>query len=301
MIAVTSTRSGNEETARFAALPELAGWSPTVVETPAAIDARTAAMIAAMLNQDAPQNGDALPPGWHWAYFLTPVPQRDLGEDGHPKKGGFLPPISLPRRMFAGSKITFHRPITIGGNYLRRDEVLSVKAKDGRSGRLVFVKVRNAIEDERGNLALDEEQDIVYRPAAAAAGTSAAPAAESQPWQWRQSVIADPVMLFRFSSVTFNGHRIHYDHPYATGVEGYPGLVVHGTLLATLMLELARKEGGSAGLSSFSFAGKQPVFASEAFAVVGNPESDGRSARLAVLNKDNVEAMTGQAGFRPVQ
>lgn len=288
-----STQQQLCDEALLAKLPELAGWSSASQEILAQIDRRTAGMIAAMLDQVTPKNGDVLPPLWHWAYFLTPAPQRDIADDGHPQKGGFLPPIMLSRRMFAGSRIMFRRDLVVGETYRRRAQVTAVDVKQGRSGKLAFVKVRNTVFG-RGEVMLEEEQDIVYREPQS---VNAPPAlSEVKSWQWREDTVADPVMLFRYSAVTFNAHRIHYDLPYATQEEGYPGLVVHGTLLATFMAELVRKRLPGARIAQFRFSGKRPVFASQSFQVAGNLAADGRSVDLAILS-GGVEATVGHVTF----
>jgi 3-methylfumaryl-CoA hydratase len=286
------------DTALLKQLPELAGWQPSIVEVKGTIDARTASMLAAIFDQPPMREGDELPPAWHWAFFIEPALQREIGADGHPKKGGFLPPINLPRRMFAGSSIQFNEPLVVGGGYARASEVISIEMKEGRSGKLAFVKVRHAISDERGTVCLTEEQDIVYREPDGVAKKSASTPKEAEVWTWMREVIADPVMLFRYSAVTFNGHRIHYDHPYVTQEEGYPDLVVHGPLLATLMLESLREKLPAARVTAFRFAGKGPVFARRKFHAAGKIKPENNIAELAILSGGQT-AMTGQATLRP--
>jgi 3-methylfumaryl-CoA hydratase len=295
MNAMTTGMADFRDAALLAQLPELAEWRPSTSEIEAQVDARTAGMLASLFDCEPLKDGDPLPACWHWAYFIAPALQSDIAVDGHPRKGGFLPPIELPRRMFAGARIAFHNPIVIGERYRKISKVTSVEAKDGRSGKLAFVKVHNLIVAANGETAIEEEQDVVYRgtqsTARASGGASALPA-----WDWERSVIADTIMLFRYSAVTFNAHRIHYDFPYATIEEGYRDLVVHGTLLATLMVEELKRERPQADLTHLNFAGKQPVFAVETFQVAGKASQQG-AAELAILSGGEV-AMTGQAAFR---
>ncbi|HZY03098.1 MAG TPA: MaoC family dehydratase N-terminal domain-containing protein, partial [Anaeromyxobacteraceae bacterium] len=177
-----------------------------------------------------PGDGDPAPPGFHWALFPPLTRQSELGPDGHPRRGGFLPPVPLPRRMWAGSRLRFHRPLRVGERVEQRSVVAKVEEKTGRAGPLVFVTVRHLVAGSTGT-ALEEEQDLVYR---GIRGPLPAPPVEpARPGAWRRRVVPDDVLLFRYSALTFNGHRIHYDRRYATAAEGYDGLVVHGPLIAT--------------------------------------------------------------------
>lgn len=276
------------------ALPELAGWQPVPVAVTAPVDFRTVEMLAALLDRPAPKAGEMLPVPWHWAFFIDPVPQHAIGPDGHERRGRFLPPVEQPRRMWAGSRISVHAPLIVGETYTRRSEVARVEVKSGRSGKLAFARVQHSILSQQNSVALEEEQTIVYR---ARGGESPKPVAdEPQTWQWRKSALVDPVMMFRYSAVTFNSHRIHYDHPYVTREEGYPGLVVHGPLLATLMAALACEQSPARRVTEFSFSGRHPVFDQRPFEVAGNPSPDGNSATLAILS-DGVVAMTGALRF----
>ena len=198
--------------------------------------------MAATLDRDdpPPREGDAIPEGWHWSYFLETALARELAHDGHPKRGGFLPPVTLPRRMWAGGRLDFRRPIKIGEKLARESEIISVEPKSGKSGNLVFVTVRHTVT-VAGDIAVVEEHDIVYREAAAP-GT-APPPGKPAPANavWRHEVMPDEAMLFRYSALIFNAHRIHYDLDYCRTEEGYPGLIVHGPLLGMLQIELARR------------------------------------------------------------
>jgi 3-methylfumaryl-CoA hydratase len=295
MNAMTTGMADFRDAALLAQLPELAQWQPSTSEIEATVDERTAGMLAALFDRAPLKDGDPLPACWHWAYFITPALQRDIAVDGHPRKGGFLPPVELPRRMFAGARIEFHKPIIIGDRYKKISKVTSVEAKDGRSGKLAFVKVHNLIVASNGETAIEEEQDIVYRGTQSAARVSGETSGLPS-WDWERSVIADTIMLFRYSAVTYNAHRIHYDFPYATIEEGYRDLVVHGTLLATLMVEELKRERPKAELRHFRFAGKQPVFAMETFQVAGKVDPKG-AAELAILSGGEA-VMTGHATFR---
>ncbi|MBU9340854.1 acyl-CoA dehydrogenase [Burkholderia multivorans] len=223
---------------------------------------------------------DALPPLWHWLYFLPGERQSNIGTDGHARRGGFLPPVALPRRMWAGGRLQFLRPLAVDTPIQRRSTIANVQSKSGRSGQLVFVTVLHEIGDAQG-VAIREEQDIVYRdaPPPAAAGTPA-PAAQPAPTdeQYSRIVTPDPVLLMRFSALTFNGHRIHYDRPYAMEEEGYPGLVVHGPLIAMLLMEELRRRHPGKTIRAFDFKAVSPLFDTAPFTVNGKLE--GHTARV---------------------
>ncbi len=278
-------------------LPLLQTWIGRGQDASDVIDARRAAALAATLDLDAaPGEGEPLPPLWHWLGFLPCDRASDLGEDGHARRGGFLPPVPLPRRMWAGSRFEFARPLRVGVPVGRRSTVESVDLKQGRSGALVFVTVRHAFTDADGPL-LDEWHDIVYRePPTPDAPT---PPVQSAPTDaaWERTLVPDPVLLFRYSALTFNGHRIHYDRSYATGVEGYPGLVFHGPLQATLLLELLRAERPSAAVATFAFRALRPVFDTAPLTVCGAPAEDG-TVRLWIRDPDGALAMDATATLR---
>ncbi|MGB0684019.1 MAG: FAS1-like dehydratase domain-containing protein [Magnetovibrionaceae bacterium] len=258
-----------------------------------------ASALAATLDRDDPPYaaGIPLPPLWHWLYFLPLFKLSDAGYDGHAALGGFLPPVPLPRRMWAGSRLRFEEPLLIGRAAEKRSTVLSVEHKSGKSGDLVFVTVGHEVFQD-GRLGLSEEHDIVYRaapsPDAAPPKRKPAPADQS----FSRDIDPDPVLLFRYSALTFNGHRIHYDQPFCTSTEGYPGLVVHGPLLATLMLDLLRREKPEARVASFRFRALAPVFDTETFSVNGAAAAAGGDAghyRLWVRAHDGALAMEGEA------
>ncbi|WP_261508880.1 FAS1-like dehydratase domain-containing protein [Burkholderia multivorans] len=223
---------------------------------------------------------DTLPPLWHWLYFLPGERQSNIGTDGHARRGGFLPPVALPRRMWAGGRLQFLRPLAVDTPIQRRSTIANVQSKSGRSGQLVFVTVLHEIGDAQG-VAIREEQDIVYRdaPPPAAAGTPA-PAPQPAPTdeQYSRIVTPDPVLLMRFSALTFNGHRIHYDRPYAMEEEGYPGLVVHGPLIAMLLMEELRRRHPGKTIRAFDFKAVSPLFDTAPFTVNGKLE--GHTARV---------------------
>ncbi|MFQ5958379.1 MAG: MaoC family dehydratase N-terminal domain-containing protein, partial [Alphaproteobacteria bacterium] len=252
------------------------------------------ARLAATLDRDdpPPAAGDALPPGWHWLYFLHATPHKGLGPDGHDVRGGFLPPVALPRRMWAGGRMTFGEPLRIGESARRESEIVSITPKEGRAGALVFVTVRHVFSGE-GGTAVEEEHDVVYREAPQAGAPEPAPAMPPQAPAWEHRVDPDPVLLFRFSALTFNGHRIHYDRDYATGVEGYPGLVVHGPLTAILLLDLLRRSLPDRAPARFDYRALVPLFDTAPFTVAGAPGEDGRSAALWAARPDGAMAMSG--------
>ncbi len=239
-----------------------------------------------------PQPGDPLPPLWHWLYFLDRHRASDLGPDGHARRGGLLPPVPLPRRMWAGSRFEFLHPLRVGDQMTRETRVVDIKEKSGRSGPLVFVVVRHEISNAAG-VAMTEEHDIVYRDhprdKSPAAPAQAAPIDAA----WERTIVADDVLLFRYSALTFNGHRIHYDRRYATEVEGYPGLVVHGPLIATLLMDLRRRSLPEANVAKFSFRAVSPLFDTAPFVVCGKP--DGKTVRLWAKDAAGNLAMSAEA------
>ncbi|MDB5808848.1 MAG: Acyl-CoA dehydrogenase [Betaproteobacteria bacterium] len=255
------------------------------------------AALAATLdrNDPSPRIGDELPPAWHWLYFLDAKPASELGPDGHPKRGGFLPPVPLPRRMWAGGRVEFINPLRIGDEIRRDSEILSVEPKHGRSGSLVFVTVRHTIS-AAGTVAVREEHDIVYRDAAKAGDPPPAGKPAPTTAAWQRSLSGDPVLLFRYSALTFNGHRIHYDLDYVKHEEHYPGLIVHGPLQTTLLLDLCRRH-ASRPVKKLDYRALHPIFHSEHFTVNGNPAADGNSAEVWTANGAGHLAMAGTAHF----
>ena len=241
-----------------------------------------------------PRPGDALPPLWHWLFFLPHAPQGALGPDGHPSRGGFLPPVPLPRRLWAGGRLEWHAPLRVGEPVQRRSRVGAVTHKRGRSGDLIFVVVHHEVHGPAG-LALTEEHDIVYRspPLPGDPPPPPPPAEGGAPWQ--RAVLPDDVLLFRYSALTFNGHRIHYDRRYVTEVEGYPGLVVHGPLIATLLLDLLRRHLPRARVRSFSFQAVRPAFDQRLLTLHGRPAPEGGSVALWASDPEGFETMRARA------
>jgi 3-methylfumaryl-CoA hydratase len=251
------------------------------------------ALSATLDREDPPpRDGDPLPPCWQWLYFLPLQPMREVGPDGHPKRGGFLPPVPLPRRMWAGSRIAFSHALHAGDAVTRTSRIDDLTVKDGRSGRLVFVQVRHEINDAEG-VAISEVQDIVYRGMPMTGEAPPAPKAARTDEQFARRVEPDPVLLFRYSALTFNGHRIHYDRPYATGEEGYPGLVVHGPLIATLLLDQLRREQPMLRVTAFEFRALSPLFDGAPFELCGR--LDGDTAALWARGPDGRLAMQASA------
>jgi 3-methylfumaryl-CoA hydratase len=254
--------------------------------------------LAATLDLEGlePALGAPVPALWHWLYFLPRSPQSEIGADGHPKLGGFLPPVPLPRRMWAGGRLTWHSPVRVGDCLQRTSSIVSVKHKAGRTGDLIFVVVRHEIATA-DKLLLTEEQDLVYRaPQQAGEPSAPAQAAPADATFWRD-LTPDPVLLFRYSALTFNSHRIHYDRPYATEAEGYPGLVVHGPLLATLLADLTRQARPDAVAKTFSFKAVRPVFDLKAFRVCGRPGPEGNSLELWAQDHEGSLAMRADIEF----
>ena len=250
--------------------------------------------LAATLNRAAPSDGEPLPSLWHWMYFWSIASQAELGEDGHPKRGGFMPPVPLPRRMWAGGRLRFHAALPIGCDATRTSRILSVKEKNGKTGSLAFVTVEHTIA-AAGKVAIVEEHDIVYRDLPAAGAVAPSPPVAPADALWSKVITPDPVLLFRYSALTFNGHRIHYDRSYATEVEGYPGLIVHGPLIATLLVGLLFEKIPAAQLESFSFKAISPLFDIDAFTVCGQPADDGLTVDLWAKNSRGELAMQAQA------
>jgi 3-methylfumaryl-CoA hydratase len=279
---------------------DIASLEQWIGRTETRTDQVTAAPVAALsatLDRDDPQPqfGDVLPPLWHWLYFLDRTRQSELAADGHAKRGGFLPPVPLPRRMWAGSRIEFHHPLRIGETITRESRIVSVKHKQGRTGDLVFVLVRHEIRNDQG-LALTDEHDIVYRGHTQPAESAPPPQPAPNDHTWERVIQPDDVLLFRYSALTFNGHRIHYDRRYTTEVEGYPGLIVHGPLQATLLVDLLRRSLPDTRVTRFSFRAVSPIFDTAAFSVCGKTSGSGE-VELWSKNSDGVLGMSATAAI----
>jgi len=277
-------------------IDELRTWvgkSETVEERIAAFPSNA---LAATLDRDDPDyaEGTPLPPLWHWLHFLPIFKRSDAGYDGHAALGQFLPPVPLPRRMWAGSRFRFLAPMRIGQTLRKVSTVASVKHKVGRSGDLVFVTVRHQMFDG-DTLGIEEEHDIVYREAPDLDAPSPMPQQAPAISAFSRVIHPDPVLLFRYSALTFNGHRIHYDKPFCTDTEGYEGLVVHGPLLATMLMDLLRSEMPNTTVNTFEFRALSTVFDTHDFSVHGQPEPNGTTIRLWVRRHDGALAMTATA------
>jgi 3-methylfumaryl-CoA hydratase len=255
-------------------------------------------------------DGLPLPPLWHWLYFLPLHRAGEIGPDGHARRGGFLPPVPLPRRMWAGSRFEFHRPLRVADTVRRTSTIEAVQERQGRSGALVFVTVRHEFTvngaASTAGAALREWHDIVYRqePAAGTPPPQGEPAPAPDPGlaHWQRRLVPDEVLLFRYSALTFNGHRIHYDRRYVTQTEGYPGLVVHGPLIATLLLDLLHRQLPQARVRGFSFKARHPCFDGDVLELhgqpamaTGQPGGDGTTVRLWAQGPGGVLLMEAQA------
>jgi 3-methylfumaryl-CoA hydratase len=276
-------------------LAQWQGWIGRSEERADLVGAAPLAALSATLDREdgEPLPGSDVPPLWHWLLFTPQTLARDIGPDGHARRGGFLPPVPLPRRMWAGGRLEFHHPLQVGDEVTRVSRIADVSSKSGRSGSLVFVTVRHELSNARG-LAISEEHDIVYRdnpqPGAAAPAPQAAPADAA----FSREIVPDPVLLFRYSALTFNGHRIHYDRSYVTEVESYPGLIVHGPLIATLLLDLLRRQQPEARVRRFSFKAVRPIFDIHRFSVCGKPDGERRHS-LWARDHEGFLAMQAQA------
>jgi 3-methylfumaryl-CoA hydratase len=269
-------------------------WLGQVAETDDQVTPVPVRLLGATLDREVvlAAEGDALPPLWHWLYFLPGARQSAVGPDGHPERGSFLPPGPLPRRMWAGGKLKFHRPLKVGSAVQRVSRIADISSKQGRSGELVFVRVHHELFDAQG-VALSEEQDIVYRGMPQPDDAPVAPKAARVDEQFSRELRPDPVLLFRYSALTFNGHRIHYDRPYAITEEGYPGLVVHGPLIATLLMEELLWARPGAAVDTFEFKAVSPLFDTAAFTVCGRV--DGKVATLWARGPQGQLAMQATA------
>lgn len=246
------------------------------------ISVATARAVAALLDRhpDEMTMGLELPELWHWFHFLPVVRRSERGEDGHPRRGAFLPPIALPRRMWAGGRLRFHQALCIGELAERRSDVISVEEKQGRTGPLVFVTVRHLITGSSG-IALEEELDLVYRDAPRPDEPRRSTTAPQQSAEWTESFQPDSLTLFLFSALTGNGHRIHYDRPYATEIEGYPALVVHGPLIALLLLDSAMRRTGRRP-ATYAYRAIGPLYNEETFTVAGRASGEAATEMWAL-------------------
>jgi 3-methylfumaryl-CoA hydratase len=272
------------------------GRSETVHDT---IGATPVKALAATLDHPAAAVpiGTPLPPLWHWLYFLPLHRQSELGPDGHARRGGFLPPVPLPRRMWAGSQFEFRSPVRVGDAVARTSTIDDVTSKEGRTGQLVFVKVRHELRcNGASEVAIVEFHDIVYREAKKPGDIEPPPQPAPTGAAWQREIAPDDVLLFRYSALTFNGHRIHYDRKYVTEVEGYPGLVVHGPLIATLLMDLLRHHAPEAEVATFRFKAVRPTFDLHPFRINGRRE--GNAVKLWAQDHEGWLTMDAAATLR---
>ncbi|MGW5106090.1 FAS1-like dehydratase domain-containing protein [Nocardia sp. NPDC004123] len=279
-------------------------WEPHTVTTLEELQPGPVAALAGIFDNGlpAPGPGDCLPPLWHWIALARWPVSSELGSDGHPARGQFLPPIELPRRMFAGGEVRFHTDLQVGDDVRRESTVQSVTEKVGRSGRLVVVVVMTRLYRLDGRLAIEERQDLIYREAAAPSDTAAAPvdAATLEPvgspfrradmWNW--DFATDPTLLMRFSAASANAHRIHYDWPYTTRVEGYPGLVVHGPLITLALAEVLRLHHDPRRVSRLRHRNLAPLFCGQSARLCGRSDPDGFALDLIGPGGDTAGAHT---------
>jgi 3-methylfumaryl-CoA hydratase len=278
----------------MAALKKWLGEKETAIDY---VTVPTINRLSALLDRDDPfpTIGDPLPIGWHAILFPRVVRQSQIGPDGHPERGDFLPPIPLPRRMFAGKVVTFPGQLYVGDEVRRVSTIHDLELKQGRTGAMIFLTVKTDISGPKG-LAITELQRLVYREAPDPNAKPVPPTEPPAKPKWTKTVTPDPVMLFRFSALTYNGHRIHYDLPYVTQVEGYPGLIVNGNLTTLMMFELAREHAGRP-IIKFSSRNVSPLIVNRPLHVCGAPSDDGKTAKLWVTNDKGGVALQADVEF----
>lgn len=286
---------------------DLRPWEPVIENRDDSVTARSAAALHGLLDSKNPLPGcaDPLPPLWHWLAFLPTASQKQLGSDGHPELGDFMPPIGLPRRMFAGGRIEIKAPVAIGQTFHRQSTVTSVKEKFGHSGNLIFVEVTNEFSAD-GRSTMTEIQNLVYRSNEIIEGeggnVSRVLALDNEDydhtWDWRGELETGPTLLFRFSALTYNAHRIHYDLVYATEMEGYPSLVVHGPLQVLALGELSREHVGDRHVMSVEFRARRPVFSGAPMQLRGRQVDDDH-VDLIALNEAGQPTMAVNVALHP--
>jgi 3-methylfumaryl-CoA hydratase len=290
-----STQGAAVATEGIATIERLKDWIGLSEERTEQLTYGPSRALAAALDRHEPTSvGDPLPPLRHWLHFLPYGRPGELRPDGSPRTGSLLPPVPLPRRMWAGSRVAFAAPLRVGQVVTRRTTIADVEVKVGRSGPLVFVRVVHELGAGEG-CAIREEQDVVFRSGprpGESVGTAAEAPADPE---WVRTIAPDEVLLFRYSALSFNSHRIHFDRPYATRVEGYPGLVVHGPLTATLLLDHLRDRVPGAHIDSFEFRAIRPIFCDGTFAVCAELAPDRPNARLWARDQFGAICMTGEA------
>ena len=274
-------------------MTDLNDWLGKSETNSAIIDARQAEMMAATFDMEIPKVGDALPPCWHWAWFNAAKPHSELGRDGHPKRGGkaLLPPIELPRRMWAGGSLDFQKPVIVGKTITKKSTIEKISEKNGSTGALCIVTILHELIDEN-ELCISERQNLVFREDPKPDAPKASPPAPPQGAEVSHDITPDPVTMFRYSALTFNGHRIHYDVDYARDIEGYEGLVFHAPLTATLLLGLAKEIKGKA-ISNFNYRATSPLFGHETFSI--HAKKDGDKIIVWAETPSGGQAMIGEA------
>jgi 3-methylfumaryl-CoA hydratase len=276
-------------------------WEPPVVETRRRVDPWPAAAFADLVEGECPAVADALPPLWHWFTLLDHPRTSAMGEDGHPADGPLLPPVPGRRRMIAGGRLRRLGSIPFGAQLHARSQIADVTAKSGRSGAMLFVTVRHELRvDDAPTVVAVEEQDVVYRSEPSGADRRTTPRPPSggpdPAGEWRLRLPTDPVLLARFSALTYNGHRIHYDRPYVNEVEGYPDLVIHGPLMALLALELPRRFAPDEALAEINFRLARPAFVPSSLVAAGTRGGD--TVAIAVAAEGARPSLTATARFR---
>lgn len=273
-------------------MQEFQAWVGRMEEREDVVCAAPLALFAGTLDLPDDISLIEVRPLWHWLYFLPSARLSDVGSDGHPKRGGFLPPVPLPRRMWAASRMRFNHPLRTGDRIHRRSLITDVSRKEGKSGALVFVDIEHTIANSQG-VAMVEHQTIVYRDGTAQSSVPAAGKPVPYQAQFHRKVRPDPVLLFRYSALTFNSHRIHYDQPYAVNAEGYPGLVVHGPLCATLLVEEVQRQYPACRIAAFEFKAFSPLFANAEFGIGGR--IDGKTVHVWTETPDGRLGMLAKA------
>ena len=241
------------------------------------------------------REGDLLPPAWLALYFLPRVASDALRPDGSPRDTGVVPPLALPRRMFAGERVRFHGAVRVGESLRRETRLADISVKHGGTGTLVFATVTSRVYAS-GGLVVEEERRTVFREEVKAGDRNQAPRRESPPGDtpWRRSVTPDPVLLFRFSALTFNSHRIHYDRAWAMDVEGYPGLVVHGPLTTTLLIDFARDQNPGRRIAAYTTQARAPLFDTAPFELRGRPAAGGQGCELWAVTPEGTIAVSAE-------
>ena len=254
--------------------------------------------FAATLGQEDPptDKGSPIPPGWYGAFFPASHRPSQMRTDGQASGGGIVPPIPLPRRRIGGTRVRFEEPLRIGDEITRVTEIADVQIDDGPSGAMATVIERNSISNSRGLAVVEERDMVMLSEARAEAAPASAPTVPAQA-KWLELIEPNPPLLFRFSAIRFNSHRIHYDRDYVTKIEKLPGLVVQSSLISQLLIEMCRKQLPARQLRSFDFKSVRQIYDTGKFTIAGNPAADGREAELWALDSDGRVAMSAIAKF----